>query len=186
MTDYLGKVMQHQDLLKSIMAKLPGFKGYVDRENRRDADLLLREKIARDAEAQWQRLSAVQRELLNQGGLAYMDDLEGAAVKFRAFIDRVRNAAYGYASLFDAIKIKEAELARLYEFDSSLLNLIDEVGSAIDNVEAAIGTEGIDAAIKRLTTITAQCIETFNQRVDAITASTDEKALTEVQSDSTQ
>lgn len=186
MTDYFGKVMQHQDVVKALMAKIPGFSGYVERENRRDADKLLREKISREGEIQWQRISAVQRELLNQGGLAYMDDLEAASIKLRMFIDQVRNATYGYASLFDAVKVKEPELARLYEFDLSLLNLLDEVSRAIDNVEAAFGTEGIAAAISHLTSTANQCVETFRQRVDVITMTPNATSLTDAQSESAQ
>jgi len=184
MTDFLGKVVQDQDVIKSILAKLPGFKGYIERQNRRDADKLLRDKIAREYESLWQRISSLQKEMLNQGGLAYVDDMESAAVKLRAFIDRVRTATYGHSSLFNAVKINEAELARLYEFDLSLLNMVDAMSSALDNIEAAIGTDGLAVTIRQLVTLSTQCIETFNQRVDVITTQTaaGSTAITEVQS----
>jgi hypothetical protein len=39
-----------------------------------------------------------------------VDDLEGAAIKLRQFIDRVRTASYGYAGFFDAVKVRSEEL----------------------------------------------------------------------------
>jgi hypothetical protein len=155
-----------------ILKNVPGFKGYIERTQRRDADKLLREKVSRDFEALWQRLSALQKEMLNQGGLAYVDDMEGAAVKLRTFIDRVRTATYGYSSLLDAVQINQTELARLYEFDAALLGYVSEVSGALDNVEAAIGTEGLPAAIRNLTIIAGQCVETFSKRQEVLMAET--------------
>ena len=74
--------------------------------NRRLSDKLLRETVAKDYEAQYQRISSLQRELITSGGLAQVGDLEASAIKIRQFIDRVKTASYGYAGLFDAIKKK--------------------------------------------------------------------------------
>ena len=132
------------------------------------SDKLLREQVALAFESQYQRVSALQRDLISHGGLAYVDDLEAAAIKIRQFIDRVRTASYGYAGLFDAVKIKEDDLAQVYQFDLKLLELDDAVSHAMDNVEASIGTDGLPAAIKNLATISQSCVETFNQRSDVL------------------
>jgi len=182
MSDLLDKVIADQDPFKKILGKIPGFSGYIERQSRRDADKLLRETIAREYDAQWQRISTLQKEMLSQGDLIHVDDLEAAAIKLRTFIDRVRNASYGYSSLFDAVKINEEELARLYQFDAALLGMADEVSGALDNVESAIGTEGLPAAIRVLVNLAAKCVETFNRRRDVIiqaapSASSDQPAL---------
>ena len=38
-----------------------------------------------------------------------MDDVDDAIVKLQTLIDRVKTASYGYAGLFDAVRIKEAQ-----------------------------------------------------------------------------
>jgi hypothetical protein len=172
MSDLLAKVISDQDAFKKILGKIPGFKGYIERQSRRDADKLLRETIAREFDAQWQRISTLQKEMLSQGDLAHVDDMEEAAIKLRTFIDRVRNASYGHSSLFDAVKINEPELARLYQFDAALLGMADEINSAMDNVEVAIGTEGLPAAIRNLVNLAAKCVDTFNRRRDVIVQAT--------------
>ena len=175
MSDFIGKFVEGQDPFKQILKSLPGFKGYIDRENRRDADRLLREKVAHDFEALWRRISELQKEILNQGGLMYMDDLENAALKLRVFIDRIKASTFGQAGMIDEFKvifnadqINDAVLKRLYEFDAALLGMVNEVSGAIDNVEAAIGTEGLAAAIRSLTTTAGQCTELYNRRSDVI------------------
>ncbi|MEA3352106.1 MAG: hypothetical protein U9Q82_15990, partial [Chloroflexota bacterium] len=137
MSDLFEQITADQDPFKKIASKIPGFGGYIERQNRRTADKELRETVADRFEELWQRVSAVQADLLNQGGILYVDDLEKAALKLRTFIDKVRRAAYGYSGFFDAVKINEDELTRVYQYDAAMLEMVDEVGHAIDNVEAS-------------------------------------------------
>ena len=101
MSDLFERVVSQQDALKKLIAKLPGFKGYYARADRRSADKLLRETIADKFHALWQRLSGVQRDLVSTGHLEVLDDIEVGAIKLRQFIDRVKTAAYGYSGFFD-------------------------------------------------------------------------------------
>lgn len=168
MTDYLENVNADQDPFRRILSKIPGFSGYIERTNRRDADKLLRDTLAQRFEALWQRASEIQRELLESGGLAYVDDIESAAIKLRTFADRIRNASYGYASLFESIKVNEQELARLYEYDNAMLDYVDKIGAALDNIQASIGTDGLPAAIRNLATLSREAITAFDRREEAI------------------
>lgn len=165
MSDQLfGKIASDMDPFKKILSYIPGFKGYVERQNRRDADKLLRETIAERFEQQWGRISAIQREFISSGDIAYVDDLEAAAIKLRTFADRVRRATRGYSGLFDAVKINEQELAQLYAYDVTMLGLADEVGRAVDNVEASLGSDGLPAALRNLRNVSQQCIDVFDRR----------------------
>jgi hypothetical protein len=168
MSDIFDKVAEDRDPLKKLLSKIPGFKGYVERGDRRLSDKLLREAIANEYEAHYQRISGLQRDLISQGGLAYIDDLESAAIKLRQFIDRVRTASYGYAGLFDAIKINEEELASIYQYDAELLEKGATVSGAIDNVESSIGTDGLPAALRHLISVSQECVDLFNKRSDAL------------------
>ena len=168
MSDLFDRVTADQDIFKKILGKVPGFSGYIERQNRRASDKLLRDAISSRFESNWQRISAIQRDLISQGGIAYVDDLESAAIKLRQFIDRVRTAAYGYSGFFDAIKINQEELAHVYQYDLSLLNLSDQVGHAIDNVEASIGTDGLPAAIRSLTALARQCVDAYEKRAEVM------------------
>ncbi len=168
MSDIFDKVAEDRDPLKKLLSKIPGFKGYVERGDRRLSDKLLRETIANEYEAHYQRISGLQRDLISQGGLAYIDDLESASIKLRQFIDRVRTASYGYAGLFDAIKIKEEELASIYQYDAELLEKGATVSGAIDNVESSIGTDGLPAALRHLRSVSQECVDLFNKRSDAL------------------
>lgn len=168
MSDILNRIREEQDVFTKLLSKVPGFSGYLDREDRRSADRLLRETIAARYEELWRRISSLQRDLISQGGIAYVDDLEGAAIKLRQFVDRVKTASYGYAGFFDAIKIRSEELEQLYQYDLWLMSLVDELGRAIDNVEASIGTDGLPAAIRHLTRLAQESVEAYQKRSEVI------------------
>lgn len=168
MSDLFEKVTGDQDIFKKLASKIPGFKGYIERSNRRAADKLLRETIAERFEEQWRRISALQTDFISQGELIYVDDLEKAAIKLRTFIDKVRRASYGYSGFFDSVKVNEDDLARVYEYDNAMFEMVDEVGRGIDNVEASMGTDGLPAAIRHLTTKTQDCLTVFNRRVEVM------------------
>jgi hypothetical protein len=172
MSDLFGKVTEDQDVIRKLLSKVPGFSGYFERQNRRAADKMMREVIANRYEEQWKRISEVQRELISQGEIRYVDDMENAAIKVRQFIDRVRTAAYGYAGFFDAVKVNQEELAQIYQYDLALLDAVEELKRGVDNAEASIGTDGLPAAIRHLTSLGQQAVETFNHRSEVILGNT--------------
>jgi hypothetical protein len=168
MNDILGRVSDEQDIFRKLLGRVPGFSGYVDRTNRRSADKLLRETVASRFDGFGQRISGLQRDLISQGEINWVDDLEVSAVKLRQFTDRIRTASYGYAGFFDAVKINSEELAQIYQYDLALMESGDEVERAIDNVEAAIGTDGLNAAIRNLIQKSTDCVTAFDKRSQVI------------------
>ena len=163
-----GKVSSDMDFFKKILSKVPGFSGYMERQARRDADKLLRETIASRVEEQWGRVSGLQRDLISQGEIAWVDDVEAAAIKLRTFADRIRRAPRGYSGLFSAVKINEDELNQIYQYDAAMLDLVDDISRAVDNVEASIGSEGLAAAIRNLVSASQQCIDIYNRRSEIV------------------
>jgi len=171
MSDMYDQVTQDQDPFKRLASKLPGFSGYIERENRRAADKLLREAIADRYEQLWKDLSALQQDLASDGELGYLDNLETAAMNIQTFKDKVRTAAYGNSGFFDAIKINEDELAALYNYDLSLLDQADEMERAIGNVETSIGEDGMEAAVGHLVDLSRDLVSAFDNRASVITES---------------
>jgi len=165
------KVTGDMDFFKKIASKIPGFKGYVQRQNRRDSDKLIRDTIYRRFRELEGRVSDLQVEFINQGEIQYTDDLEKAALRLRTFADRVRTAPRGYSSLFEAVKINEEELEKIYEFDVTLLEKGDEVGRAIDHIQSSVGTDGLPAAIRNLQTVSKECVKAYEKRQEIVVLS---------------
>ena len=173
MNDPLDKITAGDNLIGKIRNFLAGFVGYVDRENRREADKMLRLTVAQRFEEQWERIAELQRRLIKENQLESVDDLEEAAIKLRAFVNRVRSASYGYSGLFDAVQINSKELAQIYEFDVALLEGADQISNAIDNLGASLGSDGFPAAVRNLVTLSAEVISAFDRREEVILATVD-------------
>lgn len=168
MSDIFERVVGDQDFFRKILGKIPGFKGYFERTNRRSADKLLRVTIADRFEALNKRISGLQRDLISNGEIKWVDDLEASVIKLRQFTDRIRTASYGYTGFFAAVKVNSEELAAIYQYDLALMEGGDEVERAIDNVESSIGTDGLAAAIRHLTQSAQKCVDAFDKRSQVI------------------
>jgi len=169
MSDLFDKVSGQMDVFKKLASKIPGFSGYVERQNRRAADKLLRESVAARFEELWTRTSEIQTSMVGEGMLSLMDEMEQAAIQLRTFADKIKTASYGYAGFFDAVKIKEEELTQLYQFDLAFFDVAEQIGRALDNVEASMGDEeGLKAAIRHLIGLTREAVTTFDRRYEMI------------------
>jgi hypothetical protein len=170
MDEFFQKVTSQQDPFKRLASLIPGFGGYIERQNRRDADKLLRDTVARRFDEQWKRASQLQVDMVSSGLIQYVDDMERAALQLRTFIDKISTAPRGYSGLFDAVKINEKELEAIYQYDAAFFDLADQVARALDNVEASLGDEAaLPAAIRNITTIARMAVETYNRRAEVVT-----------------
>jgi hypothetical protein len=169
MEEFFQKVTSQQDPFKKLGSYIPGFKGYIERQNRRDADKLLRDTVARRFDEQWKRASQLQVDMVSQGMIEYVDDMERATLQLRTFIDKISTAPRGYSGLFDAVKINEQELEAIYQYDAAFFDLAEQVGRALDNVEASLGDEAaLPAAIRNLTSLARTAVETYNRRSEVV------------------
>ncbi len=172
MTDMYQNVADQVDPFKKLAAKIPGFGGYVERQTRRDADKLVRDTVARRFTELLTRTSNLQKDLISAGKIQFVDDVEQAALQMRTLIDKLNTAPRGYSGLFDAVKVNEKELEQLYNFDLAFFDTADQMGRALDTVEASLGDDAaLPAAIRNITTLARQAVETYNRRSEALTGS---------------
>ncbi|MFQ6058569.1 MAG: DUF4178 domain-containing protein [Anaerolineae bacterium] len=151
--------------VQELATSIPGYIGYSQRERRREADKRLRMELARRYDEQRGRLGDLQAQLVREGQLEALDDLERAVMKLQRFIDRLRTASYGYAGWFDAPTIQEEELDQLYTFDQSLAEGVGQVAQGIDGLASALekGKE-IGEVLSRLTATLDGLNTRFDQR----------------------
>jgi len=170
MTDFKGQIESGRGKLKELLLKVPGFKGYIEMEDRRTGDKLLREIVADRYQELLDKLTGIQNEFTDRGDLAYLDDLETIVVKIRTFIDRIRHAAYGYSSFFSAIKIDAEKLDRIYAYDQALLDGIDRMASTMDSLASAVEEDQIKTLIADLKNQAGEMVKKADQRMEEITA----------------
>jgi hypothetical protein len=171
MADLRDTVSDQMGGLERLISKIPGYAGYKAKEQRREADALLRDHLARRFAEQLTRAEDVAGQMLTGPGMMQLDDMGKANTRLQTLIDKIRTAAQGYAGFFDAVKVKEDELDILYQFDNNMLLKVDEVSAAIDQVQAALDSgEGdkVAPAVRRYTTIVTETSAQFDKRRDTM------------------
>jgi hypothetical protein len=131
MTNGYEDARAHRNVLEKLGEKIPGYRGFQDRELRRDVDRLHREHLA----SELGRLKAALRD----GARAYTDAGKIGALTGFDRLDRqldglsqaVRFSDYGATGLFDPVKIGEPELQKLYEFDLSMVDDLARIEAGI-------------------------------------------------------
>lgn len=129
-----------------LLDRIPGYRGYRSKEDRRDVDRRVREHLVAAYDGQAARVERVARDLSNQRRLGDVGPVDEFARTLRHFIDRVRSATYGYGGLMGDRDVDAAALDQLRQFDEGLLSGVDELAAPIQSLEAALATKGDLAA----------------------------------------
>ncbi len=155
--------------LERLGDKIPGYSGYVAKERRRDVDKLHREHLAERLRLSKQPLTELMRELSSSGRLFEVGPVDRVLKKLDQVENRVRFASYGYAGFFDAVKIEEPQLERIYRFDLALVEKVEEFERQARELSSKSSTaEGLKAAAAEIERAADDLNQTFDQRYRAI------------------
>ncbi|GAB4441478.1 MAG: hypothetical protein Kow0031_23510 [Anaerolineae bacterium] len=171
MVDLRQTVSDHMGKFESLVSKIPGYSGYKEKEQRREADALLRQHLAAKLAEQLTAAEDVASQMLTGPGIAQLDEMGKGNTRLQTLIDKVKTAAQGYAGFFDAVRVKEDQLDILYEFDQNMLYQVDGIGESLTALQATL--DGGDASqlapsvrryVKTVTDLSAE----FDKRRDAM------------------
>lgn len=166
---YVDDAYEKMGAIERLLKGLPGIRGYVDKELRRDADKRLRTMLASQLEEQRAELVNVQQQMLKSGGLKGLDTVDGAVRNLQTLIDRVKSANQGYTGLFDAARVGEEQLSALHRFDVALATQVEDLGDGLNELAAAVrGGDAVDPALARVITTVDELNTLFQRRDQAL------------------
>jgi hypothetical protein len=131
--DYYGTAKKQMRLSERILAELPGFRGYKEKELRRESDKLLRNHLYRKLETARKDAKDVFQKLSDRRSLDVLSDMDRLVARFDRVAEKVNHASYGYSGFFDVIKVKEEALDRMIDFDNKM---VDEAAKVVDEASA--------------------------------------------------
>jgi hypothetical protein len=117
--------------LERLGEKIPGFRGFQDRELRREVDRMQREHLAGELARLKLAVRGKARAYTDAGQLETLDAFDRLDRRLDGLSQSVRFTDYGATGFFDAEKIHEPELDRLYRFDLTLLEDLANLGGDI-------------------------------------------------------
>lgn len=170
MSNLYDRIVNNRGSFEQLVARIPGFKGYQDKQARREADQQLRKHIADRVEKQVQRLVRLENLILDKLGMSYMTRTREAKGKIQMFHDKVNSATPGYSGMWAQMKIGSEELETIYKFDEEQINNVEKIDTALDKLESAVMQgEGVEEAIYSLDTVAQEAIDAFDMRDDVLT-----------------
>lgn len=101
---------------------MPGYRGYRDRNLRREMDKEVRAEVARTIKNSGEALANVHRSVVRAGkDLDLAKDIDRIRVKVDTCMKKIESAEEGYSGLWEAIKTEGEELSSVVEWDAKLL-----------------------------------------------------------------
>lgn len=120
-----------RNALERLGDRIPGFRGFQNRELRRDVDKLLREHLATLVGRHKARLREIAADYADAGEIEELDRFDRVDRRLDGLAQSLRFADYGASGLFDPVKIDEAALTRVYDFDLGLLDDVEALGDLL-------------------------------------------------------
>jgi hypothetical protein len=146
---------ENRGVIESILMWIPGFRGYLRKDNRREADELQRNWLADRLERGKRGLNELARRLTDRGQIDALGEVERLRANLDKVIARVRGAMQGYSGFFDLVEIDEEVLDRIYHFDASLMERVADVADRLE----ALGTYAEQAAGETLAEVRRKVAE---------------------------
>ena len=169
--DVYEKVKSEMRLSERILAELPGFRGYKEKELRREADKLIRNHLYRRLVEAKNAVKDAFQELSENRRYEVLNDVDKLVMKFDRIAEKINHASYGYAGFFDAVKIEENDLDHMIKFDNALLEQVKEITEAATAFKKETLERKYEKAkerVQKLRALVEELERTFDQRAETI------------------
>lgn len=123
-----------RNLLERLVARIPGFGGFQERELRRDVDKLQREHLSEAVHRVKRRARDAARAYTDAGRIGVLDRFDRLDRRLDRLGESIRFADYGTTGLFAVEKIDEADLQQLYEHDLAILDDLDLLAAKVEEL----------------------------------------------------
>lgn len=124
-----------KNILDKIGSLIPGYKGYVVREEKRNSDKKFRDQLASSLSNSEEYVIRFQKELLNSKDMISISNWEMARKAINTIGAKIKHATYGESSFFSEMQLKEEELEQIYNYD---LELAEKVSVILKTIQEEI------------------------------------------------
>ena len=119
--------------IESILRNIPGFRGYLEKEYRRQSDGLARNWLADRLEEGKIGLDNWGRLLVDAGHIDALPQIDRLRSRTDKVISRIKGAVHGYSGFFDLVQVDEDLLDSVYEHDISTISEVDDFVESVQS-----------------------------------------------------
>jgi hypothetical protein len=167
----LDAVKSKENFLEKITRFIPGYNGYVNRDNSRELDTILRNTLATQLDTNHMKLKNSILNLSQRGKLFESDGIDKLDKKLQQCVAKFKSAARGYSGAFDVVKVKEDKLNQLYEFDANLLGNVETISGACAEMENNTKTSvDVKPSLEKVSALLDELVKQFDEREKILNA----------------
>jgi hypothetical protein len=169
--DVYSKVKGEMRLSERIAAAIPGFRGYKEKELRRESDKLIRNHLNLKLNATKSDLKIIFQKLSDRRYFDVLTEMDRLGAKMDRITEKINHASYGYTGFFDAVKVKEENLDRMIDFDNQLIASVNALTAEVDAFKADLTTgetKNMKTRIQNVTDKIESLEGTFDKREEVI------------------
>lgn len=152
--------------IESVLRYVPGFRGYLEKEYRRESDELQRTWLADQLRRSKRGLDDYARVLAEAATIDQLPLIDRLRARLDKVIGRIAGAMQGYSGIFDLVRIDEQDLDRVYKHDVGMMGHVEKLGEAIEALPTSQETPAavVPGLLKQIDEIERQ----WDQREDIL------------------
>ncbi len=124
----------HRPAIESVLRQIPGFRGYLEKEYRRESDELQRRWLADRLQRSKRAADEVSRRLVESAEVDLLPQIDRLRSRLDRLIGRIRGAMQGYSGFFDLVQVDEHLLDQVYEHDMALMEQVEALAKAVEEL----------------------------------------------------
>ena len=169
--DVYAQAKSQMRLSERIASALPGFRGYKEKELRRESDKLVRNNLYLKLTKAKDNVKSISQKIADKRYMDVLTDVDRLNAKMDRITEKVNHASYGYAGFYDIVKIKEENLDRMITFDNQLLDEVNALTASIEDLKTQLLSNNFANLKDKIQTITDKfelLEDTFDKREQVI------------------
>jgi len=146
--DTMEKIAGNRNPVEELLAKIPGFGGYMNKQTRRESDKLHRDYLAQKLDETKIHINDVKNDMVDDGNIFELDRIDKIMDKLDIIISKITYADRGYSGFFDTNKIDDKELEMIHQLDLALIVDVTAIEESIKKLSSDLETKELKAVVK--------------------------------------
>lgn len=135
---------ENRGILERISLWIPGYRGYRQRNIRRDVDREVRAQVVRSVDECKTILANIQRGVVENGDIHMAKSVERLRIKTDTYLKNIESAEAGYSGIWEATKTLEDELEAVMEWDAKLLESAADLKKLLNSIMDRVDAGSVD------------------------------------------
>ena len=144
MPDYMQKSKEDRGIFERIALYIPGYRGYREKNIRREIDRLVRSHIALSIKEAKTVLNDLKRQVMENGDIDSVRSIERISTKIDTYMKSIESAESGYSGIWETMKTTESDLDGVVEWDEKLVIGSEELKAALTDLRDKVDDGATD------------------------------------------